>query len=182
MSRVVASLIFLAEAIFYGKIYIVMKNRHKWDKGFSPIAVIETAKPKKRLVRGVTIAAAMIIVSIITLLAIIVIPRFLSSRMGANESAARAGLKTIAAALENFAEETKQGYPTDISVLITADPPYLNKNYIADSPVQGYNYTCESLGVSGYSCSAEPQHCARTGSKIYEITTGGVFTETECSQ
>ena len=69
----------------------------------------------------------------------------------------------------------------DISVLTTASPPFLNKDYIADSPVQGYNYACESLEVNGYSCSARPQHCGQTGSKIYTITTGGVFTEADCN-
>jgi type II secretory pathway pseudopilin PulG len=132
--------------------------------------------------RGFTVAGFMIGISIITLLAAIAIPELLKGKMTDNESAARATLKTISAALETYAAESKQGYPTDISVLTTANPPYLNKNYIADSPIQGYNYACQFLEVNSYSCNATPQHCGRTGSRIYTITTGGVFTDTDCSQ
>jgi len=134
------------------------------------------------LSKGFTLTGPLISLSIIALLAAIAIPRILKTNMADNESAARATLKTISTALETYAARSGQGYPTDILALIIADPAYLNKNYIADSPVQGYDYVCESLEVNGYSCSAEPQYCGRTGSKIYTITTGGVFTETECTQ
>jgi type II secretory pathway pseudopilin PulG len=129
---------------------------------------------------GITLAGMLITAAIITLLAVIAIPQFLSSRMRANESSARAALKTISTALEAYAEEGKQGYPTDISLLITAEPPYLNRNYIANSLVQGYNFACEFLDINGYSCSAKPEICGQTGSGIYTITTGGVFTERDC--
>ncbi len=132
--------------------------------------------------KGFTIAGFMIGISIIALLAAIAIPELLKVKMTANESAARATLKTISTALETYAAESKQGYPADISILTKANPPYLNKDYIADSPIQGYNYTCQFLEVNSYSCSAAPRHCGRTGSRIYTITTGGVFAETDCSQ
>lgn len=123
---------------------------------------------------------ALITVSIITLLAVIIIPKLMHSRIAANESTARAALKEISAALELYAEEDNRAYPTDLSVLISAEPCYLNKNYIADSPFQGYSYVCESLEVGGYSCSATPQVCGQTGLKIYKIRTGSVFSEADC--
>lgn len=138
-------------------------------------------KFKNKLVWAFTLVEIMVTVSIVALLAVIAIPQLLRARMVANESNAKATLKTISTALETYAAESAQGYPTDISVLATIKPPYLNQNYIADSPIQGYNYTCDSLGVSSYICSAEPQSCGWTGSKIYTITTGGVFAEADCN-
>jgi prepilin-type N-terminal cleavage/methylation domain-containing protein len=129
--------------------------------------------------RGFTLVGVMISVSIISLLAALGIPQLLRSKMIANESAARAGLRAISTALETYAIERSGAYPIDVSVLTTSRPPYLNKDYIADSPFQGYSYTCES-DISGYSCSAEPAQCGRTGSKKYTITTSSVLTEGEC--
>ena len=130
--------------------------------------------------KGFTLVALMISVSIITLLAAIGIPQILRTRITANETAARATLKTISTALETYAAEVGQGYPTEISVLMTTTPPYLTKNYIADSPFLGYNFDCETLEVSGYSCTAQPQNCGQTGSKKYTITTSSVLTEADC--
>jgi type II secretory pathway pseudopilin PulG len=132
--------------------------------------------------QGFTLVGVMITLSIVTFLATIAIPQLLRTRMIANESAARATLKTISTALETYAAEGMQGYPTNIAILVTATPPYLNKNYIADSPFLGYNYICESLETHSYICNASPQHCAQTGSKIYTITTGGILIETDCSE
>jgi type II secretory pathway pseudopilin PulG len=130
--------------------------------------------------RGLTITGVTIAAAIVTLLAVIVIPQLLSSRMAVNQSAARANLKALSAALEAYAAKGQQGYPADISDLIKAKPPILNKNYIADSPLQGYNYDCITLDASGYSCSAWPEHCGRSGSKQYTVTTSGVFSERDC--
>jgi len=149
--------------------------------GFTPLQRKINAGVKSSFVTGLTLTGVMITISVVTLLAVIVISQSLRSSMEINESTARATLRALSAALETYATEVGQGYPKDISVLITAEPPILNKDYIADSPIRGYNYTCESLGVSGYSCSAQPQHCDRTGSKKYTIITGGVFTEADCS-
>ena len=115
------------------------------------------------------------------LLLTLAIPSLLRARMTANESSTRAALKTIAAALETHASDTGVGYPTNISALLEGDPPYINRNYIAESPIEGYNYGCDFLEVGGYSCSATPVSCNQTGSKIYTITTGALFSEKECN-
>ena len=65
--------------------------------------------------QGITLAGALISAAMITLLAVITIPQFLSAKMRANESSARASLKTISTALEAYAEEGKQGYDSFIT-------------------------------------------------------------------
>lgn len=130
--------------------------------------------------KGRTLAGALIGISIITLLAVIIITQLLHSTMTANEAAARIGLKAISTALERYATENKQGYPADISILINSNPPYLNRDYVVDSPIQGYNYFCQSLEAGSYGFMAEPQRCGQSGLKIYTITTGGVLSESDC--
>lgn len=130
--------------------------------------------------RGFTLVEIMIVLMLIASLSVLAIPSLLRARMAANESAARATLKTIAVALENYASETGSGYPTDFSDLTTGTPPCLNNDYIAESPIQGYSYACGTLSQSGYTCSATPQNCNRTGSTVYTITTGAVFLDVAC--
>jgi len=129
---------------------------------------------------GFALVSTMISVSIVILLASIAIPQLLRIKMTANESLARATLKTISTALENYAAANQQVYPSDISVLMLEEPPYLKRNYVADSPLQGYNYTCGSLDAGSYSCQAEPVDCNVSGSKRYTIATAGVFSEEDC--
>lgn len=129
---------------------------------------------------GFTLVEVMIVVALIAALAVLAIPNIIRSRVIANESAARATLKTMAVALETHASDSGTGYTDDFLVLITGNTPYLNKDYIADSPINGYNFDCETLGATGYSCSATPQLCNQTGSLVYTVTTGAVFSEADC--
>ena len=136
--------------------------------------------PTKAKGLGFTLVEVMIVVALIAALAVLAIPNIIRARVQANESAARTTLKTIAVALETRASDTGIGYPDDFSILLTGNPPYLNKDYIADSPFLGYNFACGSLELGSYSCSATPQRCGYTGSRIYTITTGSVFTDEAC--
>ena len=176
--NVTCVLILLVKAVFYDKIYTV--NIKLLNDGFTPLDISVRQGKLKKCLTGFTLVGLMISMSIIILLAAIAIPQVLRARMVANEAAARATLKTISTALETYYANDGGGYPTDISVLITANPAFLNKDYIADSPYLGYNFACESLELGSYSCSATPQDCGRTGSKIYTITTSSVFSEADC--
>ena len=126
--------------------------------------------------KAFTLVEVLIVISIITLLVTISMPGLLRERMAANEESARAALKEISTALENYVEKNSQ-YPVNFSDLVKANPPYLNYDYIAGSPIKGYNFTCQPFDTGGYSCSAAPQRCGLTGSKIYTITTGGMLSE-----
>ncbi|MBL7081891.1 MAG: hypothetical protein ISS44_04950 [Candidatus Omnitrophica bacterium] len=97
-----------------------------------------------------------------------------------NESSAQTNLKVIAAALENYAQDNQGLYPTNISVLRKRALPYLDKNYITASPLQGYKYSCSKLDITGYSCFATPVKCGLTGIKIYMTTTGEILSWQDC--
>jgi len=137
--------------------------------------------------KGFTLVEIMIVVAIIALLAAIAIPNLLRARVTANEAAAQATLRAISTAFETYAVANNGTYPDSVTEdLYNVTPKYLNKDYIADSPVQGYNYACTAEGGgaldgTGYSCTATPATCGTTGTKTYTITTGGILSEADCA-
>lgn len=98
-----------------------------------------------------------------------------------NESSAQSSLKVISAALENYAKDNQELYPQDLSVLVKSKPEYLDRDYIAQSPIKGYTYNCSRLEASGYSCYAFPSRCGLTGELAFTVTTGSLFISEDCA-
>jgi len=144
--------------------------------------------------KGFTLVEIMIVVAIIALLAAIAIPNLLRARITANESAAQATLRTISTAFETFAAANNGQYPTDIDAdLVNVTPKYLNENYMtkctAASPCQGYGYAViGNLSTTGYAVGGRPASCSATGtpgtgSKSFQVSTGGVLiTDDTCTE
>jgi prepilin-type N-terminal cleavage/methylation domain-containing protein len=126
-----------------------------------------------------TLIEVMIVVSIIAILAIIAIPNLLRPRITANETSAKSILKTISSACESYAASNSGNYPTSVSDLTSATPTYLNEDYTSGSHY-GYTFSCGTMISTGYSCVAIPVACNRTGTKVFTITTGSIFSETSC--
>jgi prepilin-type N-terminal cleavage/methylation domain-containing protein len=130
--------------------------------------------------QGFTLVEITIVIAILALLAAIAIPGLLRARLTSNESVAQATLKTISNACENFAAQNFGQYPTAIEDLTGAVPPFLNENYTAATRY-GYNFACETLDVTNYSCTATPARCNETGSRTFTIITGGIITSVDCT-
>ena len=124
----------------------------------------------------------MILIAIGALLLRVAIEQIIKITIAYNESNASATLKMISTALENYAKDHLGAFPADLSVLIQEDPPYLDRNYILDSPIRGYNYNCPRLEETGYSCAALPVKCMFTGKISYIVTTGGLLVSETCAQ
>ena len=117
----------------------------------------------------------MIVVAIIALLAAIAIPNLLRAKMSANDAAAKATLKSLATVSETYAAANSGNYPTDMTSLTGATPPYISKNYCGTT-VSGFVYTCPTQTASGYTFVATPGNVGTSGTTTFTITTGGVLT------
>jgi len=124
----------------------------------------------------------MIAIAVFALFLRITVERLLKINIAQNESYAQATLKLISTALENYAKDHLGAYPANISLLVQDNPRYLDRDYLAESPVKSYDYSCLRLDVSGYSCSAAPVKCNFSGRMVYAVTTGGVVISQECSK
>jgi len=129
----------------------------------------------RKMEQGFTLVEIMILVSIITLLAIITIPNLRHFRMIANNRLAKATLQRISAEAEKY--KAANGYfPANESALTEATPPYLDTAYCTNSPISGYIYNCSGMSTSGYTITATPVKAGNTGSTVETITTGGILT------
>lgn len=132
--------------------------------------------------QALSFVAVMVIIAVCALLLRFLITKAIKFNIEQNESDAQSTLKLISTALENYAKDNRGIYPADVSLLTKTSPPYLDKDYIALSPVKGYNYSCLRLEPSGYSCSAVPDACKLTGNRVYNITNGSLLVSEECSK
>ena len=132
--------------------------------------------------RAKSFIGIMVAIAIVAFILSIGVEWLIKYNIAQNESNAAATLKLISAALENYAKDKRGIFPADISNLTRTSPQYLDNNYIDESPLKGYNYSCLRLEPSGYTCSAVPVKCKLTGTMSYVVTTGGLFVSEECSK
>ena len=113
--------------------------------------------------KGRSFVTIMVVIAIFSLLLRIAIEKIIKINVTQNESTAQATLKLISAALENYAQDHLGEYPGNFTVLVKDTPSYLDKDYLMESSVKGYDYSCSTLEASGYSCSAVPIKCNLDG-------------------
>ncbi len=130
--------------------------------------------------KGKNFVAIMIIIGLLALFLRVALERIIKITNFQNESNARSTLKLISVALENYAKGNHGVYPNSISILSQSKPDFLDRDYVEESPIQGYIYSCPRLNESGYNCYARPLRCNFTGKVTYNVTTGGLLVSEEC--
>lgn len=124
----------------------------------------------------------MIVVALSALFLRVIVYRIIQFSSEQNQIYAEGNLKLLSTALENYAKNNKGVYAESISLLTQASPVYLNKNYIMDSPLRGYEYDCSRLDSTGYNCQASPTRCKLTGNTVYSVSTGGLIISESCDK
>ena len=134
------------------------------------ITVKEGTMRTRKMKQAFTMVEVMILVSIITLLAVITIPNLRHFRMIANDRLAQATLRRISTAAETYKTDHNGVYPANESALAG----YLDTAYCTNSPIAGYIYNCSGMSTSGYTITAIPLKAGSTGSATQTIATGGI--------
>lgn len=132
--------------------------------------------------KGKNFITIMVIIAISAVLIRVITVRVIERNTAQNKSSAFGTIKLIATALENYAKASNGLYPLSFQALTETKPPYLDKDYITQSSLKGYTYSCLRLEPSGYNCSAIPTICKVTGSTAFTITTGGLLVSEECDK
>jgi len=133
----------------------------------------EEGRGMRRNRKGFTLVEIMIVVAIIALLAAIAIPNLLRARISANDALAQSTLRTLSTAAEAYATANNGNYPTTITALTGATPPYLNKPYCGSSEA-GFTYEC-TWNVGDYTLVASVNSLDKSGTSTFTMTEGGIL-------
>lgn len=121
--------------------------------------------------KGFTLIEVVVVIATIAIIAAISFVGVLRARMTANESIAKANLRMVSNALENYANMNSGLFPTSENVLISGNLPYIGRGYCGET-IYGYKYGCY-LSKDGYLIAAVPLDPDVNGRYDYSFYTGG---------
>jgi len=124
----------------------------------------------------------MIVVALSALLLRSAIHKIIVYKIEQNQLVAQVNLKLFSTAMENYAKDNKNAYPTSVDLLTKNKPVYLERDYLAVTSMRGYEYDCQRLEASGYNCTASPLNCKLTGKMVYSVSTGGLIMAESCDK
>jgi hypothetical protein len=130
--------------------------------------------------KGKNFVVIMVVIALVAILLRAGIVKIIDLACIQNEALAQTTIKTIATALDNYAQNNQGVYPKSVAFLSQAKPIYLDKDYVALSPIRGYTYSCGRLDAAGYSCYAFPTRCRLTGRMAFTVTTGNLLISEDC--
>lgn len=124
--------------------------------------------------KAMTLIEIMIVVAIIAVLAAISIPNIIRSRINANEAAAQSIMRTIIDSCSSY-RAVNPSYPTELSELSGAVPPYMSDTVCGDGLSNGYQFALEGE-PNTFELTADPEIPGQTGQHYFYADHSGVIT------
>ena len=133
--------------------------------------------------RGFSLIEVLVVIAVILIIAAVAIPRFLRSRMIANETSAVAALRTIATVQVTYESTYKQGYAPSLTALgppVGGGPPSaagagLVDQVLASGIKSGYTFVYNPIDSNGdgqpdaYTVNANPISVGQTGERHFYV-------------
>jgi len=128
---------------------------------------------RKNKNKAFTMIECLMITLVIAILVLISAPNMLRARMMANDSSAKATLRTLAEAAKMYKLNTGGQYPTNVALLLNSSNGYIKENYCGTTE-NGFTFSC-SFSSNTFTFRADPVNAGVSGTTTYTITTGGVL-------
>lgn len=126
---------------------------------------------------GFTLIELMIVAGIIIILAALVLPGLLRSRVQTNESAAVECLRTISSAQITY-HGAKDTFG-DFTALTASDgdekAPFLEGHWGPDVTKSGYRFSLDEVSSTNFICYAEPSEHGTSGIRYFMVDASGVI-------
>lgn len=138
-------------------------------------------KHKKRFfLKGFTLIEIIVALSILLILAVLVVPNILRTRINSNEIAAVSNLTSLGKAIQEYYMNNNYKYPQTLEDLMSpnSNPPYISSDFLDESK-SGYIYAYNYVDEDNFSVLVSPKTPGKTGVKYFYLDETGIIRQKE---
>ncbi|MFA5008130.1 MAG: type II secretion system protein [Candidatus Omnitrophota bacterium] len=130
--------------------------------------------------KGFTLVEIMVALSIILVLAVLVIPNILRSRINSNEVTTVSNISSLGKAIQQYYMSNSYKYPQTLEDLVApnSNPPYITRDFI-DNAKSGYLYQYQYVDEDKFRLLVGPKSPGRTGVRYFYLNESGLIRQKE---
>lgn len=137
----------------------------------------------KFLLKCFTLIEIIVALSILLILAVLVVPNILRTRINSNEIAAVSNLTSLGKAIQEYYMNNSYKYPQRLEDLMSpnSSPPYISNDFL-DSSKSGYVYAYVYIDEDNFNVLVSPKSPGKTGVKYFYLDESGIIRQKEGGQ